>query len=468
MLMVEAIVMAILLVWFLADSGIAEMLSSLTRMLTEGNTFGKHVILLSFLIFTAISRALVEKAPRKFLEGINLAKVMKALIIVVAFGYAFNLAANLLLMNSYGAPINGYVAHVTDCGNATCWEATYIQHSHALKPAIYFADKLLGLNLNANVDTGKPMYEIERNADAIAIITLATLFLIFAFSYILLLKEKKFGAFVLLQLAAITAIITVLDGGAFTVAGINAVVLLALYYFHEKPFSKSALFYLGLIAYVFAIGEIVPKIVGSNLVFYEYFAPALLFIGIYAFGKAKGIKTKAVYFAIILFAMLHFINFFNFNYKYDMVSPENRMIVYGLPDGEKTDNALKSFDSPKISSFSRYGWFAVISLKEKAFVKEVVLKLREKLSPKGYFLGESDFEKPRKEKITVELRDGKGLVEISTYSFKPDESGICNGRCEIEGTAGLHATHIALEIGSYLHSIGRDAVVVTPVMWNYG
>ena len=64
--------------------------------------------------------------------------------------------------------------------------------------------------------------------------------------------------------------------------------------------------------------------------------------------------------------------------------------------------------------------------------------------------------------------DGKGAVEISTYSFRPDGNGICFERCEIEGMASLHATHIALEIGSYLHSIGRDAVVVTPVMWKYG
>ena len=98
---------------------------------------------------------------------------------------------------------------------------------------------------------------------------------------------------------------------------------------------------------------------------------------------------------------------------------------------------------------------------------EPVNALRPSVAPKGYFLGEADTQSPREESISIIIRSPAIPVEISTLSFKPLGSAICENRCVIRGTASLFATHLALEISSYLHSKGYDAIVITPVMWDY-
>ncbi len=449
-----------------------EFLSSLIRLLTEGNTFGKHFVFLGFFIFVGLLKLGLGNKDIPFISMLSINRVKTALFALIAIGFAFNIIANLLIFQEYGAPINGYVAHVANCGISTCWEATYIQHSHSLKPAINFIDQKLHLNLGSMVDTGRPMSEIEPNVDAVSIIALAILALIFTISIILAIKEENYANLLILQLASIVSIISVLDGGLFTVAGINAIVLLALYWGNGEKTDMDWKFYAFLLAYVYFIGAIVPKLVGTNLVFLSYFALAGILISIFILYKSNLPKfPKFLAYAsifLLIFSAWHLHSLFNYVYNGENAGPSGKAIIYGFPDDLATDNALSNFNAPKLSSFYRYGWYAAVVPSKELAVNGLVKSLKPSVSPKGYFLGEADSQEDREGLVTVILRGNAAPVEISTVSFRAIGYAICEKRCVIRGTTSLYANHLALEISSFLYSKGYDAVVITPVMWDYG
>lgn len=470
-LIAQIAVCALLLLGMLLSPSILDFMSSVIRLFTEGNTFGKHFVFLGFFIFIGAFKLAIGQSEPSFVAKFNKGQLQKALFMLIALGFAFNIIANLLIFQEYGAPLNGYVAHVTKCGKVSCWEATYLQHSHSLKPAINFLDQSFNLNLGPNIDTGKPMSEITPHSGIISIIAIAILASIFILSLALAIKENKYPNLFLLQLSSIASIISVLDGGLFTVAGINAAILLALYAGYGKKASREWKFYLAIAAYVLFIGEIIPRLLGTNLSFLSFFAPSGVMVSFFIIynssrrGFPRMLKLAA--FLLLIFSAWHLLSLFNYVYYGESVGPSGKAVIYGFPDSPKSDAALAAFGTPKLARFYRYGWYAAAVPSKNVAVSSLVNALRPSVAPKGYFLGEADTQSPREESISIIIRSPAIPVEISTLSFKPLGSAICENRCVIRGTASLFATHLALEISSYLHSKGYDAIVITPVMWDY-
>ncbi|MFH1258090.1 MAG: hypothetical protein ABIG96_06100 [Candidatus Micrarchaeota archaeon] len=469
-LLLQLLIAAALLGIFLFIPGSRDYLSSVIHLLTEGNSYGKGIVFIGFFILMAAVKIAIPKLPKNF-GKIEQKRLRRALMIAILCGFAFNLLANMLILQKFGAPLNGYAAHVTDCSGITCWEATYTLHSHSLKPAIYFIEKEFGIGFGPSVDNGKPMYDISPYPDAVSVLTLAILAIIFVLSILLALREREYWKFLLLEFAAIASIISVLDGGFMTVAGINAIVLLVLYDFsHSKSLSWKH--FLALFGLMLIIGEIIPRITQTNIIYLGWFAPGLLAISIFLFfEKPRDLPKKfshAAMLFILIFSLYHLNSLFNFVHYGEHVEPPGKAIIYGFPESSDTDAALKEFSNPPLSSYNRIGWFAVIRPESGIMVKQLVGNLKQSVKPEGYFLGELDLQPPKEVEISLRfLENPQKPVKISTYSFKPTGDAICSGNCVVDGTTTLYSTHLALEIGSYLHSKGYDAVVVTPVMWKY-
>ncbi|MFH1751092.1 MAG: hypothetical protein ABH863_05410 [Candidatus Micrarchaeota archaeon] len=454
----------LLLLAFVFISDIRSIIQAPIRLFTEGNTFGKHFVFLLFLFIILLARQAFanNKVIVKRLTSKRRALVSLFSILILG-GFIYSLGLQLAFQQQYGLGNDDYAAHVIDCGKATCWEATYLQHTHIPKTAIYSLEKFVGVDLGSLIDDGRPMYGITPFADAFAPITLLLLALIAILALLLGILEKNRFMLILLFLASITSLISILDGGIFTVSGVTAIATLFLYLsrdFNHRFLRRHAPAIAALIA-VF-LGQFGFWLLGTGLYFRDWFVPPLLVISSFMlFGRPPKHRLLAgALFALSIFLILQAAISDYSGYR---VLPGEALLAYGLPMDVSGNEILLAFPM-QFSQATKYGWYGRLEPLKETTTRNFEAKFREKFSPKGYMFAEADPNSSSAREITVIWISPRMELSFETASFKQIRIS-SNGNIDtLVGNSSLNGPHLALEIGSYLHSIGGDAIVISKVI----
>jgi hypothetical protein len=466
---IMAMLSFLILAAFLFSLEIRQIIQSPIRILTEGNTFGKQFVFLFYLFALLLSQIIIPKLPslKKYLEKSKL-DLQKAIVILVIGGFALSLIMQLYFQSYYGIGNDDYAAHVTNCGEAVCWEATYLQHTHIPKTSLYYLEKTLGFDVGNLVDDGKPMFEITPFIPLFAPFVLVLLLLLGFFGILLASIEKSTLRLAFLFLGLILSIIAIFDGGVFTITGVNAITSILLYFAFEKKLLGMDGLAVPIVIAMFAIllSNFGFWFLGTQLYFRDWFVVPLFLISSFVLFRANN-KPKLFFFAIFSLSVILFYQAASLDISGSNAADGHSILVYGLPGNVGTQSIADSLAIPA-SRVQKYGWYAKINGDMALSTREIEEKLRAKFVPKGYLFAEIDEGKNSIKAISIIINSWPNAVSLqdsfSTYSFTPiNVTSTANGLIVL-GNSTLNGPHLALEIGSYLHSKGIDAIVISKVI----
>ncbi len=435
------------------------------RIFTEGTTFGKHLVFLLYLVAIFAFKEIYSK-KRRAIKRINSRKknLEIALSVLIIGGFLFSLLLQLAIQMHYNVSNDSYLAHITNCGKAICWEATYLQHSHIPKTALAATENFIGMQFSSFVDTGIPMYQITPFAIYVAPLTLLIISLILILGILLSINEKNQFRLLFLFLLSITSSIAILDGGVFTVAGVTALTALFLYFLfeHKIIFDKLQTGPYLVAAIAILISNFGFWFLGTELYFRNWFVPPFLLITAFILFERKQKPLVFSEAAFLLFGVLFIIEMYSGIVGFE-ANAKKTLLVYGLPQ-EATPYNITFSNGDKLQVLEKYGWYALLSPSTAISAKEVEMNLRRDLRPPGYLFAEVDRNEYSERTIQIIWLSGSRTNDFDTYSFKPTSIVKAEDRVIITGISSLNGPHLALEMGSYLHSNGIDAIVVSRVI----
>ncbi|MFQ5406099.1 MAG: hypothetical protein ACE5DI_03005 [Candidatus Micrarchaeia archaeon] len=446
------------------------------KVLTEGNSFGKQFIFLFFIsaFFFFRSFAVKKRLPT------SLKNAGSILFFLVVLGFALNVASFFVFTGEYGGSPLSYFARVVPCGEAFCWEGSYLQHNHFPKSSIFFAEQLFGVENVWNVDDGLAFYGLLPFQDVFAVVFIAIIGLVFLFGLIATLREDNVFFALAIASGSIVGAMSILDGGPFTVSGANALALLSVGLLKDvKPLSKTfEVVKTFAPLWVAALAIYLPVyLFGSSLVFWNWWTvPALAaslgfpFLLFDAF-KKKGLKTLALGLSLLvvfLWGAQGFWQGFNFNYN-GLAFEENDLVLsYGLPVsvGVASVDGVVEKSGASVLESAKYGWYYVANanFNKGLFSNSVQNALRDDFAFEGYLFAEKSWSGSEETFLRVHLVSEKEFVlsNFSTFSFKPASEGQLNGVFYAVGLSRLPGPHLALEAASFARFVlNKDVLVET-------
>lgn len=437
--------------------------------LTEGNSTAKAALFVAFLAIVFSARAV---APAWRQRG----WAKKALVAAIALSMLWGILLNTVFMARYGADANGFVAHVSGCGDSWCWEGTYLQHNHIPKTAIYALEKSLGIGLVAgNADNGKPLYDITPWADLAAPFTLALLAVIVLLGIYVAASERNWLKAALLAASAALFAIATIDGGIFTSTGINAVAFLAAYLLigTNAPLEQK-------IAAPFAVAAVIAYapnfLLASELHFKEWVLPCLFASLIAGYDDCRRLRPRrlALVAVMLVVAMLYAINASAALFGKAAVAANATaagmpglplLTVYGLPPALDA-NASADAAQVQFSSYVKYGWYFAGSpvAGTRVSATELSDELRGKFNA-GYTYADYYGAGYYYRKIYVAWNSKQSADEdfAGLYSLSVAKKEDHGNYVAIEGVSSLPGPALALQVASYLKSRGADATVITTI-----
>ncbi len=450
----------------LAFAPFAPYIKAVVGVFTEGTTMGKSFFFLFYLFLLLLfSRILDGFRPlKKYLQK-SRTDLQKAVLILIFGGFAFSLILQLNFQSYYGLGNGDYAAHVTDCGDSVCWEATYLQHSHIPKTALFYLEKTTGLNAGNLIDDGRPMFEITPFAPIFAPLMLLLLLFLGFFGVMLASSEKSGFRLAFLFLAVVLSMIAILDGGIFTQTGVNAVVAFLLYSLFNNRCAGTAVFFVPLAAGLIAIilSNFGYWFLGTQLYFRDWYVIPLFLVSCYAIIQKK-FKPRILFFAIFAFSVILFYLSASSALSGSSASGQQSILVYGLPILAPERDVASVLGLPA-NDATKYGWYAKIIPVSPLNTRQVESRLRAAFSPKGYLFAEIDQGVIAERQVEIIWLSGRiADDEIATASFTPSVIVAKKDRTILKGKSSLSGPHLALEVGSYLHSLGIDAIVVGKVI----
>jgi len=459
--MLLALMVLILSILFVPEIGL--IIKNIVKIFTEGNSAAKQILFLGYLFAFFLFRGIINNTTFEGKLRKKIRLIRKSFLALVILGFLLSISAQLAFQNTYGLENDSYAAHVTTCGEAVCWEATYLQHIHVLKSSIFFVEKTTGISLGSWTDNGQPMYEIIPFADLFSIAAIIILFGIIITATLLASEKRNWDAF-LAAIAGIISTFAILDGGILSVAGVVGITILILYFLEKINLEEFNKWKPG-IALVFAIliANIGRTILGTELIFKEWIVGPF-FIATAFFLKnqfnSKYIWNKISSIVIFLIALGFILQTSYSSYTGNPIESGELILIYGLPN-DITESEVSSIIGAK--GLAKYGWYYTGKYIEIGS-KEVESKLRQQTNPPGYLFAEVDAGKESIRTINIIWRKRPNITDFNTASFKILNLTEGNGNTKISGTTTLNGPHLALEIGSFIHSKGGDAIVISRVI----
>ncbi len=462
----------------LAYSPAMSLFHSAVGILTEGNSTAKAVLFVAFIAICLTVRAFRGKLPlANKIPKLSLELFLALAVVSMAYGVLLH----AVFFSGYaGADANSFVSHVTQCGGSWCWEGTYLQHNHVAKTAVYSVEKATGLSVGSQSDNGEPLYQVFPQADLFAIVTLAISGLLLLFGVFSALRQDDALDCLLVLCATALFFIASIDGGLFSQTGINACVFAGIFLLRRQRQLHAELRFLLPVAIGSLIACLPNLLFGTYLIFRDWFYGALAVSALFAFVDAESGWKKIAFLSVLVFSLL----FFSLHALEKVDGPltsipratafsaglptSPNLVVYGLPadvDIEKVGSLLPEMN---FSSSAKYGWYFVGAANSTQAIPltttEVTRRLREAF-PQGYLYADMNRNGPELRTAVIHwIRKPDGIGYSGLFSFKMVRAVDDEKTTTLTGIASASGPMLGLEIGSYIQSMGGDAVVTTLIV----
>ncbi|MFH1200625.1 MAG: hypothetical protein V1708_06165 [Candidatus Micrarchaeota archaeon] len=456
-----------ILVGCLAFPALAEPVGAFAKVFTEGNSWAKHAAIIAFFATAFAARAVLPKKLAQKAAG-QRRRATAWLALAAAIGFLAGVTLQVFVQNSLGAGPSSYISLVTGCGGPTCWEATYFQHNHLPKSAIYFLEKSAGISLPASADDGRPMYEMlssppislpEAGFVLIALILAA----IAALALLTALAQPSPLRAVLACAAGFTSLIAILDGGLFSLAGAASLSLLIALASLDFDFGKfDALKPIAAFAIPALVSWAPFWFLGTGLYFREWLTAPAFVASAYAFWLCRRRRDAVFLAATALLAASSMLVLSDAAGSWlGGYSNTPFMISYGIPSNASDLDVAMAAGAPLVA---RYGWYAAFDMESKPFnTHDKASAMRSALKPGGYLLCEAAGRTPSQQELYVVWLSPRVLLEDTASYF--EVYAMQMGQLDyLRGNASIASPQLALEVGSLIQSKGGKAVVIGGVV----
>ncbi len=434
-----------------------DILYGIIRNTIGGYSLGKMILVFSWLIAMPLIAFLAVKSGicAKLREYDVL--LLRIFILFAVAGYSLGLVQFNLYATQFGS--FGPFATMIAEGDYTNWEASKLSHNHFPKIALYYIEKSLGLDMGGRFDDGRPLFEIYPNAEAFAL-AFALIVSVIIISGILhifsRMHKMRWPDFLLFELAVISIIITMLDGGIGSVNVILAVFFFALYYARNylADADKNSGHLLGLLIAAFSAFA-VSAFLGINLSGI-FVAPAMLLIGIayYFFKNAKEKKmtfnlwNSALAILLLISAVVSIANVMSFSLGIPLTPDSEgigRIFIFGLPpdaSASQVQEVLSGFGSVEEISKLHWAAYAEIKMNGETRTREIEKALVAELNPSGYLYVEDVLPITQINMYKIHWLDGLGNRDANDFL---ENEFLGNRIIDIQHNAGEGTTTIALK-----------------------
>jgi len=451
---------------------------SAVGILTEGNSTAKAVLFVAFIAICLSVRAFAERIP--FLNRLP-KRSLDVFLALAAVSMAYGLLLHVAFFSSYaGADANSFVSHVTQCGDSWCWEGTYLQHSHVAKSAVYFVEKTVGLSVGSQSDNGEPLYQVFPQADLFALVTLAISGLLLVFGVLSALRQDDALDCLLVSCATALFFIASVDGGLFSQTGINACVFACVFLLRGQRQLHAELRFLVPVA-VGALIAVLPNLLfGTYLIFRDWFYGAIAVSALFAFVDAESGWKKIALLSVLVFSLLCFSLHAMEKVEGPLTSipratsfspglpTSPNLVIYGLPAGTGTCAIKSLLPEMNFSSSAKYGWYFVAAANATdaiSLTTEQVTQRFRSVFPQGYLYASMNRNGPELRTATIRwIRKPEGIGYSGFFSFRLVSAVDSGQSTTLTGIASASGPMLGLEIGSYIQSLGGDAVVTTLIV----
>jgi hypothetical protein len=474
---VIAVVLWALLAAAFLSPDLMTLFHSSVRLFTEGNAVAKSLLFVGFLALVMTARLVMPPSWKKRIPPWVKTAFMASVVLSMLWGVVLQ----MYFLRTLNANVNSFVSHVTDCGGVWCWEGTYFQHNHVTKTAVYFFEKTLGVSLGSQVDNGKPIYDIIPWAPLAAPPTALLFLLVFAFGTLWALREDDGWGALLAQAATLLFAIATVDGGIFSMTGINAVALLAIALWHgrrDAPSEEKFVFPLAIAVFV----AFLPNLLfGSFLYYRDWFAGTAMLAAFFAFVDAKQGSRKLAFLGVFVLTALLFAGsvyelvygsgarIYRTAHYLDGFPDAPNLFIYGLPPAASADQVRALVPEFTFSSFAKYGWYFVGSPSSPDTIRLRTNQLADRLRlafPQGYLYVDANHDAYQFQQAYV-LWNARPPVSPAydgeLFSMRVLKREDNPAYTTLSGIATASGPNLGLELGSYLHARGADATVITTV-----
>ncbi|MBU1197090.1 hypothetical protein KJ765_01110 [Candidatus Micrarchaeota archaeon] len=451
------VALAVTLILSLAVEPFSLLVGSILRVFTEGNSSAKHLLLLFMLVLFFSFRAWAANRP--FFKNARAFLRLRFLLLAwILFGFFVGIAAQLYWQSSYGASYDSYLGYVANCEQYSCWEGSYFQHIHVLKPAIYFTEKTLGFRLPLAADDGYPLYEAVPFSGSLSPLVLFLLAGIFGTTFLLAPFSRGMESSVWLAGAGFVSGIAVLDGGFFSLAGAAAFTLLLLYFGDSVPGRFRHLWPAIVFVIVIGISWFPYYVLDTKLVFREWLTAPLFLCSAYAWWRVRHARNLPfLALSALLLVSILLMGGDVVRYAFGESSAAPLALAYGLPEGA-------SFVPSGFDELERFGWFALYAAPSSFSSVELEIALRRELKPRGYLLAEPDTGALHSASLHIVWLQSPRRFSFETASFLPSNQFDFGDSTLLDGSSRLSGPHQVLEIASLIHSNGARAIVIGKVV----
>ncbi|MFA6329950.1 MAG: hypothetical protein WCX64_04700 [Candidatus Micrarchaeia archaeon] len=462
----------------LAYSPAMPLFHSAVGILTEGNSTAKAVLFVAFLAICLTARGLADRVP---LVNRIPKRVLDVFLALAVVSMAYGLLLHAAFFSSYaGADANSFVSHVTQCGGSWCWEGTYLQHNHVAKTAVYFVEKTFGLSVGPQSDNGEPLYSVFPQADLFALVTLAISGLLLVFGVLSALKQDDALDCLLVSCATALFFIASVDGGLFSQTGINACVFASVFLLRRQRQVHAELRFLIPVA-VGALIAVLPNLLfGTYLIFRDWFYGAVAVSALFAFVDAESGWKKMAFLSVLVFSLLFFSVHAIEKVEGPLTSipratelspglpPSPNLVIYGLPADTGICAVKSLLPEMNFSSAAKYGWYFVTAANSTQAITLTTEQVAERFRsafPQGYLYASMNRNGPELRTATIHwIRKPEGISYSGLFSFRLVHAVDDRDATTLTGIASASGPMLGLEIGSYIQSLGGDAVVTTLIV----
>ncbi len=357
------------------------------ELLFEGTSFGKTYMFLFWM--TAFFGVLAIKEREKLVFTDR--SYFKGFLKIALIGFSVAVLGHIVLFFIFQGILPGVFsifATMTSQEGVGYWEATTFGHLHFNKISLFLFDYL---PFNFATDNGIPFFQVTPNAILISLFILFILVLLLRSAlleglanYVNRITPKN----ILWAFASFGIIVTVIDGGPFTVAAQFSFILMAYYIGVYKKKADSLQLLLSLVALLLFL-TVLTSFVSQEILIYgpslAGLTAAVLTLMLFKLPQKQKIYFAAlgIAFLIICHTQITAMLFSSHIDKHEEVT----LFVYGLPLNENS-SALETYLPEKFLSVKLYthGYIAIIKGIPSSSFNTAYLGsfLKDKFNAKGY------------------------------------------------------------------------------------
>lgn len=453
---IAVLVLAALGILFLP--GASAVADGFSKFMFEGTASGRVFLFLGWAAFLFLLAAVAEAS------GTRVPKMGKATIAIPALLLAcwfLQFYFQAQAAGRAGFPYEATVAAMGAGNGALGWEASQLVHMHITKGILYPA---LALMPFSGFDTGAQMHGLLQFDMSMVFLALVAAFFAFILAEFLNTKEGLAGR-MLLAVFSFCALVSVFDGGPFTIIGRLALALLVAYALLRKGKTNGWNFFLMpyfAVAGFLYLCSFLLRSYAFMFASYEIFSIGLLLSLTLVFTAGKK-RAKVFWLGVfIAIAFLSWQQIAGFGLGAEFYANEPaKIMVYGLPegaDGQNLASVLGSFGNAENVEVHNYIAFATITPASEVRAAEIEQKLVAELKPKSYLHVVKSWQRNEGVMRSDESLEGLLSLQSSYISFSRET---VNGKEEIVAEGYFPHPYLSLFALNYLHfSQGVEKPVV--------